>query len=110
MTVFQVAGERLAADPEPEWSDLYGGWVGRWEPFQRAVEAESVPEARWVARRAESVGTTCARLEDLPPNPERESVEVSDPEHEREEQRSRSEREEYDRLVSTVKITSVTEA
>ncbi len=97
MPKYIVKGERLNSEDA-------------WEPFQAPYTAEPAQAARWEARRKHATGDPLAKLEETPPNSEREAVEIAADDHDRTKQRTKAEREEYDRLVQTVRITSVQEA
>lgn len=82
------------------------GWVA----FESVYPGETKADARWAARRAHAPGNRLAEIEDMPPNPEREKVEIQDPDNLRVDRRTGVDRREYERLVHGVRILSVEEA
>lgn len=95
METYRVIGEALGDD-------------GRsWHRFEDTVEAESREQARWAIRRQYANGEPGPDIEELPPNAEREAVEIEDEDEPRTAARSAEEDAEYDRLVNTVRILAV---
>lgn len=81
-----------------------------WEPFEGTYSGETKADARWAARYDRAPGEPLAELTGPQPSRQREAVEIEDDREPREEYRTESELEEYDRLVETVKIESVVPA
>src|SRR5687767_11534508 len=119
--------------PEPQTAAPTASWTVQgehrtedgWTPFEANYSAASKADARWQARRDYAGGSQVTRLEALPPNPERERVEIAAATREdaarlerdegvrvpfvsdRVEARSAEQASEYARLTQTVRITAV---
>jgi hypothetical protein len=105
MARFTVKGERV----NDEDSDNLV-----WEAFESSYEADSLQDARWQARREHARGTAKAKIEKLPPNPEREQAEIDmdpaiyvDGQRTEEQQRTGDQAKEYERLITNVRILKI---